>query len=74
MPEMKTVSSSHVWQLGYDEEAAELHVRFQPTVKNPAGEVVIYQGVDPQTYERVASSDSIGRALHQFVKGVFEIK
>jgi hypothetical protein len=74
MLEMKTVMSSHVWQAGHDPETGELHVRYQPTVKNPAGAVVVYVGVDAETAEKVLSSESIGQALHQNIRGRFETR
>jgi hypothetical protein len=67
---MRTVNSSHVWQVGYDEAASELHVRYYPTVKNPGGRLVIYENVEPETAERVTGDDvlSTGSALHSYIK------
>ena len=65
MPEMRSVFSSHVDALGYDEESAELHVRFKD------GNSVVYHGVPPEVAGQVVTAPSIGEALHQAVRGRF---
>jgi len=70
MPEMTRVQSSHVWDVGYEEGV--LHVRYQPSVKHPAGQLVQYLGVDQKTADAVMSAPSVGAALHDMIKGKFE--
>lgn len=74
MPEMRKVNSSHVWQIGYDPDAAILHVRYHPSVAHPAGRLVEYLDVDQKTADRVMTAPSIGTALHTFVKNSFEYR
>ena len=69
--QMQRVLSSHVLEIGYDDELRELHVRYLPTVANPRGTQGVYQDVDPDTAESVLSSPSIGSALYSQVKGFF---
>jgi hypothetical protein len=69
---MTRVRSSHVWEVGYDPESRVLAVRYHASVKHPAGRVVEYAGVDEKTAASVMDAPSIGSALHNFVKGVFE--
>lgn len=71
MPEMTKTQSSHVWEVGYDPDKAELHVRYIPSVKEPAGRLVVYREVDGETAKQVLTAPSIGQALHQFVRGRF---
>ena len=72
--EMRRVNSSHVWQIGYDPDTRTMAVRYIPSVKHPAGRLVEYLDVDPQTWTRINSAPSVGSALHSFVKGVFEFR
>jgi len=71
--QMRKVISSHVLEIGYDPENSQLIVRFAPTMKNPAGAMVAYSGVDPDTAESVMSAPSIGQALHNNIRGQYEI-
>lgn len=71
MPPMKTVSSTKVFQLGYDDKDKALYVRFTPTKHHPAGRIAVYSGVPPQDAERVASAASVGGALKDFIEDVY---
>jgi KTSC domain len=71
MPKLQTVSSTKVFQIGYDAEDKTLYVRFTPTKHHPAGRIAAYSGVSQQDAERVASADSIGGALKDFIEGAY---
>lgn len=71
IPAMKTVQSTRVFQLGYDEKARTLYVRFTPSKRWPAGRVAVYQGVPPETAADIVSAPSIGQALDVSIKGIF---
>ncbi len=64
--------SSHVLEIGYDSDGGVLAVRYAPDVKNPAGRLVEYLGVDHDTADQVINAPSVGSALHQFVRGQFQ--
>lgn len=66
MLEMRSVFSSHVNQVGYDAETAELHVTYSN------GKTAVYRGVDPKVAGGVMSAASIGMALHETVRGRFD--
>lgn len=71
MPQMKTVQSTKVFQMGYDAESRALYVRYTPSKKYPGGRVAVYQGVPPQTADDVLSAPSIGQALGMSIEGIF---
>lgn len=71
---MKRVLSSHILDIGYDPDTAELVVRYSPTVKNPSGDLVSYLDVDPKTAESVINAPSIGTALHQTIRGRYSFR
>lgn len=64
--ETVTVDSSLVSVMTYARKAKMLYVTF----KN--GTIYLYNNVDYATYEDVRNSDSIGKALHKEVFGVFK--
>lgn len=64
-PAMRRVFSSHVDQIGYDEETGELHVSFSK------GQTAVYQGVPPKVARSVMEAPSIGQALHNSIRGQF---
>lgn len=66
-PSMRKVFSSHVEEIGYDEDTGELHVTFSRT-----GKTAVYQGVPPKVARGVLGAPSIGMALHEAVRGQFE--
>lgn len=66
MPDMRSVFSSHVANIGHDADTNELHVQW----KN--GKTSIYEGVDENKANLVMNSESIGQALNQFVKNQHE--
>ena len=60
------VSSSNVKAVGYED--GSLHVVF----KN--GDHYVYSDVDPDTYEELKTSSSVGSYLHKHIKGQHEHK
>lgn len=68
MPEMRSVDSSNVAAVGYDEEARVMRVRFH------SGGVYNYYDVEPEVYHTVLYSDSPGGSLHQNVKGRYDYR
>jgi hypothetical protein len=64
--ETVTVDSSLVSVMTYARAAQMLYVTF----KN--GTIYLYNNVDYTTYEDVRNSNSIGKALHKEVFGVFK--
>lgn len=64
--ETVTVDSSLVSVMTYATKAKMLYVTF----KN--GTIYLYSDVDNATYEDVRNSNSIGKALHKEVFGVFK--
>lgn len=69
--DMKSVSSSSVWQIGYDSETSDLHVKFIPDVKNPGGRLVVYHGVPQDVAQDVMDAPSVGSALNSSIKGTY---
>ncbi len=67
-PQMKSVYSSHVQEIGWDEESGDLIVRFQN------GKMVAYADVPEEVANRVMNSASIGEALHSDIKGQFDFR
>jgi hypothetical protein len=63
--EMKSVISSNISAIGYDEEAKELHVSF-----NKSG-TYIYSNVEPKIFESFISADSKGKFFLANIKPVF---
>jgi len=61
-----TVDSSLVSVMTYATKAKMLYVTFK------SGTIYLYSNVDHETYEDVRSSDSIGKALHSKIFGVFK--
>jgi hypothetical protein len=66
MPQMKSIYSSHIDEIGYDAETRRLFVRFK------TGRVGVYAGVSAVTAAEVMSAPSIGQALHSSVRGEHE--
>ena len=62
----KSVYSSHVDTVSYDDETQELSVKWD------TGKTSVYAGVPPDTASQVMNSWSVGTALHQAVKGKYE--
>ena len=67
MPEMRSVFSSHVNQIGYDAEKRELHVSF---AKGRRREVV-YHDIDERTARDVMEAPSIGEEMWRSIRGRF---
>lgn len=66
--EMKSVFSSHVNAIGYDEQNKELHVEFNSGDPGKPNKTAIYYGVPPDVAASVTNAPSIGKALHSFVR------
>lgn len=64
--DFRHVYSSHVDQIGYDEQSQELHVKYTN------GKYAMYKDVPPEKADAVMGSASIGQALHQYIKGQHE--
>ncbi len=64
-PEMKSVSSSNVSEVGYNEETQEVYVRFLN------GSLYIYKGVPKHEYEGLLNAPSVGSYLHRNFKNVY---
>lgn len=71
MPQMKSVSSTRVWQIGYDAENKALYMRFTPSKRWPAGRVAVYHGVPPETATAIIEAPSIGQEMDTSLKGIF---
>ncbi len=57
------VKSSNVESVGYDPETQVLEAKFKH------GGTYSYQGVPPQKYQALMAAQSIGKHLHQYIKG-----
>jgi len=64
-PEMHSVSSSNVAELGYDEENQMVYVCFQN------GTAYTYSNVPIQEYEALNNASSIGSYLNRNFKNVY---
>lgn len=60
---MVPVSSSNVDAVGYDSDKQQLHVRY----KN--GGTYAYHGVSPEKHIALMGAPSIGKHLHDHIKG-----
>jgi hypothetical protein len=65
MPQMTPVSSSNVAEVGYDEQAQEVYVRFLN------GSLYVYKGVPKFEYEGLLNAPSAGSYLHRNFKNVY---
>jgi len=59
---MRSVYSSHIATIGYDEDARELHVKWD------RGKTSIYSEVPPDIAHLVMNAKSVGEALNEHVK------
>ena len=66
--QMKSVFSSHVDKIGYDETTGELHVVFQD------GKHAIYSGVPGKEGSDVVNAASVGSAMHQLIRGKYAFR
>jgi len=65
MPDMISVSSSNVAEIGYDSSTQTVYVRFVD------GKMYIYKGVPVIEFENLKNSPSIGSYLHRNFKNVY---
>lgn len=61
-PEMKSVFSTMVSEIGYDEDTAELYVTW------PKGKTSVYSGVPADVAHTVMNSWSVGQAINSEIK------
>ncbi len=59
----KSVMSSHVASVGYDDDTLDLTVAFL------SGRTVVYRGVTPKDADSLMNSASVGAALRSNIKG-----
>lgn len=64
-PEFVEVFSSHVDAVGFDPATSELHVRYRK------GGTSIYSGVPADLAQQISTAYSVGKALHEQVRGKF---
>lgn len=64
---MHPVQSSQVSYIGYEESTKELFVTFKD------GHTYKYQEIPKQLYENLMKSDSIGRFLSMYIKGIYAV-
>lgn len=62
LPKMKSIYSSHIDQMGYDNMTGNLHVTFSN------GKTGVYSGVPHDIATQVMNAPSVGGALHSMVK------
>lgn len=65
MPEMKRVSSSNVFALGYENADLVVYVEFMN------GTLYIYKGVPEHEFEALLNAPSIGSYLHRNYKNQY---
>ena len=65
LPEMKSVSSSNVSEVGYDEKNQVVYVRFHNSA------LYIYKGVPQYDYDGLLNAPSVGSYLHRNYKNVY---
>lgn len=63
--EMKSVFSSHISEVGYDSDTAELIVQWQ------SGKTSSYSGVPDDVAREVMNAASVGSAIRDMIKGVY---
>ena len=64
--EHRSVSSSNLSSVGYDESTETLEVQFQN------GSVFQYHGVSAETHEQLMQARSVGSFFHSNIKNTFE--
>jgi len=65
LPEMKSVESSNLSSVGYNEETSELFVQF----KN--GGIYMYKDVPANVHAELISAESVGKYFNAHVKSGF---
>lgn len=66
--ERKTVDSSQIKSVGYDEATQTLEVEF----KSAGASVYQYRGVPPDMADALVRSESVGRFFGQHIRGRFD--
>lgn len=67
-PKMYAVKSSTIAEIGHDESANTLHVKFK------GGGHYSYAGVPRGTFDALKGADSVGKFFHGKIKGNFDYK
>lgn len=67
-PEMDWVDSSNIDQIGYDDDARELWIRFK------SGDTYVYADVPPATYDDIMAADSKGSYLNREIKPNYDCR
>lgn len=65
MIKIKTVKSSNIEAIGYDNDSQELHVIFI------SGGLYIYHGVSKNVYDKLIIAPSKGKFIHNNIKGIY---
>ncbi|MCB7129854.1 MAG: KTSC domain-containing protein [Candidatus Brocadiales bacterium] len=65
-PEMKSVESSNIWQIGYDAKNTTLYIQFNE------GGLYSYADFPTDMWEEFQASDSKGRFFYKAIKGRFD--
>ena len=60
--DMTPVSSSNIAAVGYDADSRELTIEFN------SGDVYIYDGIDPMSYESLMQAPSVGSFFYRFIR------
>ena len=66
MTTFRSVYSSTVAKVGYDEKTNEMHVVWQ------TGKHSIYSGVSHDEFDSISTDFSVGKAIHQRLKGKYD--
>lgn len=66
--EMIAVDSSNVDSIGFDPDTSTLRVRFHN------GGVYEYDGVPEETFSEFMAASSLGKFLHQYIKGIYPFR
>lgn len=67
MPEMRSVYSDSVAEIGHDQDTNELYVKW-----SNSGKTSVYSGVSPEKAASVVTSWSVGKAVHSMIKPAHE--
>ncbi len=69
MPDMETVDSSLLQEVGYDPDLEKLTVVFRTT-----GGRYVYSGVPQKTYDAMMAAESVGKFFLHFIKNKFPFR
>ena len=69
MPEMETVDSSSIHEIGYDSSRCQLLVKFKDS-----GKLYAYDGVEREVYEALMEAPSKGEFLNTQIKPFYDCR